>query len=378
MTKRIAASLIDHFGKQPISLAIEQLEILDFDVDLLAPKLEALIQSAVAAWPDYDGNYDKQADALEPGSRAKFMDADKLYFFHTKGLHLKINSGRRDVRRQAQLWIKWKEGTPGYNPANLPGCSFHNYGIAIDIIRDHEAIADAVLTQCGWQRTHRDEEWHYDCKESPAHGRVEGLVASLRAGKAGQWHNAWLAIRKDQESRQKLVTDFTTRRAKFERDVADVRSRIDRHNQEAAVFNAQVEKWQADKTYLLARIDDFNRRVDRANTLAQQINSMPPGPSRDALIREWSALRDQIELERPQLEAALNELNQRASLLEREGNRLVAQKQQIEAEIARLEKEQQDLQSLITQIDELAAKIQKNEELMAKLLTEIESIVGAI
>lgn len=366
---------LDHLTQQ-LSTLPEVKALVDLSIDVGIQQLSAFIETADSKQPPYDGNYDKQADLLEPGSRERFLNADKLYFFHTQGLHMKINSGRRNVRRQAELWIKWKEGASGYNPANLPGCSFHNYGVAIDIIRDHQAIADAVLGTFGWERTHRDEEWHYDCKESPAHSRVEGLIASLRAGKAGQWSSAWFSIRQDQEARQKLISELVRRHSQFETDLANVKSSIDRHNQEAAHFNAQVDKWKADKTYLLARIDDFNRRVDRANAMAQQINSMPPGPARDALLREWAALRNQIEAERPQLEAAIRELNLRGDLLLREGDRLTQQKQRIEAEVARLQNEQQALQNLVTRIDDLAGKIRSNEELMPRLLTEIESAVG--
>ena len=51
----------------------------------------------------------------------------------TTGKKLKINSGFRSREKQAQLYADYKAGKPGANPANPPGSSLHEVGLAVDI-----------------------------------------------------------------------------------------------------------------------------------------------------------------------------------------------------------------------------------------------------
>jgi hypothetical protein len=48
------------------------------------------------------------------------------------GKKLKINSGFRSREKQAQLYADYKAGKPGANPANPPGSSLHEVGLAVD------------------------------------------------------------------------------------------------------------------------------------------------------------------------------------------------------------------------------------------------------
>jgi predicted nucleic acid-binding Zn-ribbon protein len=326
----------------------------------------------------YDGRYDPKADELEAISKANFIKSDEAYYRATNGgKHIKINSGRRTVRHQADLWIGYREGRPGYNKANLPGCSLHNYGTAIDIIREGNVDwIEEALNKYGWERTVDDEGWHYECLVSPAHARVKPTIDSLRAGKAGQWAQAYFDARKQEEEQGAIGARLRPRIDKFNSDIDAFNAAAQRHNSEAESWKAQIEQWKADRAALQVRIDNFNQRVAYANDLAQKVNQLPPGDERNRLYNEWQQLSQQIEAERPGLDAAVQALNQRASALDQEGQRILDNKQKLEAELARLKQEQQGIESEINKSNELGRKASDNRNKMVSLLSEIEQIVG--
>lgn len=326
----------------------------------------------------YDGKYDAKANELEAVSKAKFIQADEAYYRATGGgNHIRINSGKRTVRHQAELWIGYREGRPGYNPANLPGCSLHNYGTAIDIIREGRVDwIEAALNRYGWKRTVDDEGWHYECLASPAHARVQPTIDSLRAGKAGQWAQSYFQARRYEEEQATLGMQLQPRIEKYKGEVESFNRAVDRHNSEAKTWLAQVEQWKSDRAALQVRIDSFNQRIAYANSLAERINNTPPGPERDRLYAEWVQLKQQLDAERPVLEAAVDAINKRAAALEHEGQRLQNQKQALETEFARLQKERQAIATELDRFNDLGRMASENRNRMETLLTEIEQIVG--
>ena len=51
------------------------------------------------------------------------------------------------------------------------------------------------------------------------------------------------------------------------------------------------------------RLADINRRIEHSNSLADQINSMPPGPERESLYQDWLALSGPLEADIARWEA---------------------------------------------------------------------------
>lgn len=336
----------------------------------LQPALDPLPQ-------EYDGNYDRNADQLEVNAKERFIAADKLYFARTRGQHLQIHSGRRTVRRQAELWICWKRGTPGCNPANLPGCSLHNYGVAIDVVRVNETLINEALGSNGWVQTVPDEGWHFECTASDAHARSAAQINAFRNGKAGEWANLWQEIQKLIEKRNALAQDYVALRDKLAASIRDYNGRVANHNSQVQEFDRRAAQWKSDRDVLQGRINDFNRRVAEANALAQEINQMPPGPARDAAYQRWLTVKNQLDQERPQLQRAVDELEQRRQALIQQGQELKRQKEKLDQEKAVLLKEVEQVRQLEEQIKALEQDIATKEKRWNELLTEIEAVIGS-
>ncbi|KAB0289274.1 hypothetical protein F2P58_09340 [Vibrio fortis] len=167
---------------------------------------------------DYDFNYDPLMNTLEPHSRELFYWADREYFEKT-GRHIDINEGTtpegnalRSVRRQAQLWMEWKLfKTPGAAPANLPGCSHHNYGLAVDL-KNVDEILQMIMRNNGWSDEIPGEKWHFSCTKSRIYNQVLTKIEELRNGLAGQWALDQQAAYKLSQERRSKEDEFDTRK----------------------------------------------------------------------------------------------------------------------------------------------------------------------
>ena len=60
----------------------------------------------------------------------------------------RFTSTRRDTSEQARLYANYKAGLSTI-PANPPGSSFHEYGLAVDLSRGVDPYSDPLLAQLG-------------------------------------------------------------------------------------------------------------------------------------------------------------------------------------------------------------------------------------
>jgi hypothetical protein len=84
------------------------------------------------------------------------------------GCLIGLNSGFRSYPEQKHLSDGWQRRLPGFNPANLPGHSNHQSGVAFDIDvgagpgnRVYDWLATNA-TQFGFVRTVKNEVWHWE------------------------------------------------------------------------------------------------------------------------------------------------------------------------------------------------------------------------
>ena len=118
-------------------------------------------------------------ELIDPNAKLLHRDAEQLYLRANEAYQrnasrvyqrICIHSGRRPVMEQVALYRKHllhKEfGGPSVPPANNPGYSPHEYGLAIDIIRSgDEALLKAALEGAGWeQHSNPSERHHYSAK----------------------------------------------------------------------------------------------------------------------------------------------------------------------------------------------------------------------
>lgn len=102
------------------------------------------------------------------------------------GVSLGINSGFRTYAKQKELYDGFKARRPGYNPANPPGASNHQNGIAFDIdVGGGGSNATYVwltknATRFGFLRTVSREVWHWEyLPAKAAAARARGVFGTF-------------------------------------------------------------------------------------------------------------------------------------------------------------------------------------------------------
>jgi hypothetical protein len=73
-----------------------------------------------------------------------------------------IASAYRSYAEQKALYDGWKKGLPGYAPANYPGTSMHEKGLAVDIDCADYSLLNRFTKQCGLYQPHKAEPWHQE------------------------------------------------------------------------------------------------------------------------------------------------------------------------------------------------------------------------
>lgn len=82
------------------------------------------------------------------------------------GIRISISSAFRTYAEQERLYNGWKAGLAGFNPADPPGHSKHQEGVAVDLhFASGEKERDefyAIAVAHGFTRPHPGEPWHFD------------------------------------------------------------------------------------------------------------------------------------------------------------------------------------------------------------------------
>lgn len=185
---------------------------------------------------EWDGNYDPLADTLEEDSKRRFINADRKYF-EKLSRHIDVNEGTtnegnalRSCRRQAQLWMSWKIfNMPNSAPANLPGCSDHNYGLAVDLKSVNNDLSK-ILFDFGWSDNVGGEKWHFSCTKSVKYTKVQRKISELRNGLAGNWALDSIKAFELTNRKNELSQELDSRYQVF-------RAQVESFNRQAKIFN---------------------------------------------------------------------------------------------------------------------------------------------
>ena len=213
----------------------------------------------------WDGNYDPLADSLEQNAKELYIKADKEYF-QKHSRHIDINEGTtaegnatRSCRRQAQLWMSWKIfNLPSAQRANLPGCSDHNYGLAVDLKAVNSNLKK-IMRKHGWSDKVKGEKWHFSCVRSKKYNSVQSKIIELRNGLSGRW--ALDSIRAFELTKRKneLSEELDSRYQVF-------RSEVESFNRQAKIFNDsktgfvnQTNGFEDQRNELLANFSEIDR-----------------------------------------------------------------------------------------------------------------------
>ena len=227
-------SKIDKFELTDISPLID-----NKTVSLLKPKYEDVISNETDLAEvrlNYNNGWDRKSNGLTPDARKKYLEADKTYHRLTNN-NMTIHVSKRDVQKQAELYIKHTYYGEG-NHASWPGCSFHNWGLAVDMARPDDPFLVQALKEQGWIQTDEYGHWHFECTGSRDYQKAAQVIKGFRNMRTG------LAF-------------------KWSEQVAQYYQKRNTLNKRVPVFNKRLENNKAESQMLLAKIDTFN--IDAQN-----------------------------------------------------------------------------------------------------------------
>lgn len=260
----------------------------------LDPKLDDIITKngdLVEIRLGYNNGWDRKSNGLTPDARKKFIDADKSYHQMTN-TNMTIHTGKRDVHKQAELYIKYKYYGEG-NPTSWPGCSFHNWGLAVDLAEIDKNALVKSLNENGWKQTNKNSPWHFECTGSRDYEKAAKVIKSFRASKTG------LAFRWSEQ-----VALYYQKSRTLNKRVPIYNNRLQENKADAQRLFSEIESFNTDAQALKSRTNNFSKDVTKyniehggANRLLAEINSMPDSPLKNKKNSTYDRFLDWLEME---------------------------------------------------------------------------------
>lgn len=312
---------------------------------------------------NYNNGYDRDADEFTTDAKTKYIQADRDYF-RRAGKNMSIHSGRRTVERQAELFIRYRWHGQG-NPASWPGCSFHNWGLAADMIRTDEANVVAAMNSAGWTRTVGDEGWHFECTSSADHKVAASKIKTFRAKSSGVAYK-WA----------EQVANFYIKTRDFEKRAPAFNARLQNHQQTLQVLESDIDAFNRSVSQQDTRVaaynsaaNRFNGELERSRRLLNEINSMPNGPERNRKIREYNSLAAWLNSES-------DRLDRESIAIDRENNRIASEGRKLEVRISAFQKEEIWLNGEYAALTKLEKEIGGHQSSANKHLKSISTQVS--
>jgi len=220
---------IEKFELEDISPLVESKIIAS-----LNPQFEDFIRNdsdLVEIKLNYNNAWDRKSNGLTPDARKRYMEADKSYHMLTN-TNMTIHISKLDVFKQAELYIKHKYYNEGKR-ASWPGCSLHNWGLAVDMAHTDDKILVQSMNEQGWTQPDDETPWHFECTGSRDFEKAAKVIKTFRTSRTG------LAF-------------------KWSEQVALFYSKKEILNKKVPIFNKRLEDNKADAQRLLAELDSFN------------------------------------------------------------------------------------------------------------------------
>ena len=313
-----------------------------YEVDVL-PLLPHSLDISLELSKAYNDRYDPKANDFTADAKRRYIRADEA-FFNKTGNNMVIHSATRTVRRQAQLYIDYTWHNRG-NSASWPGCSYHNWGLAADMVEtDRENIVEA-MNKAGWANTYEAGSWHFECTSSPDHAQATTKISKFRTQGSG------LAYRWSEQVAHYYtkIRDYNERKPIYDK-------RLEAHQSVEQALNADKEKFSQDLDDFRKRVDQYNDGVnfhnserDRAQRMADERYAMPPGPERDRKAAVFHQLNDWLKADFVRLDNWYDELEKEDNLLVERENDLVQRMEDFQKEFDWLANENEALTKLDTE-----------------------------
>ena len=207
----------------------------------------------------YNGRYDTKANDFTTDAKRRYIRSDEAYFAKT-ATNMVIHSGRRTVQRQADLYIDYIWHNRG-NSAAWPGCSYHNWGLAADMVQSDKENVLTSMNSGGWHRTYEAGSWHFQCTSSPDHSEVAKKIADFRTPSSGlsyRWSEqiAHFYIKTRDYNKRKPILDG--RLEKYQTAEQTLEADVQQHNQELDAFSQRADEYNKEADFTIVNTIEPN------------------------------------------------------------------------------------------------------------------------
>ena len=263
-------------------------------VSLLNPQFEDIIMNdadLAEVRLSYNNSWDRKSNGLTPDARKRFLEADKTYHRLTN-TNLTIHISKRDVFKQAELYIKYTYYREG-NPASWPGCSYHNWGLALDMARPDNAILIQALNEQGWTQTDENGNWHFECTSSRDYEKAAKVIKSFRntrTGLAYKWSEQVALYYQKRETLNKRVPIFNKR-------LEDNKARSQRLLAEVETFNIDAQNLKSTTNRFNKDLTKYNLEFSKLEKIENELLGMPESENRKKKIEQHERLFEWLENE---------------------------------------------------------------------------------
>lgn len=306
----------------------------------------------------------KEAAELYRKANASYRTNQTRYFEK-----ICINSGKRSVSQQVELYrahrLKVDHGIGNGKPADNPGHSVHEYGIAIDIIRSSdEQLLKSALQSNGWQQhTNPEEAHHYTATGVPSWAAITAKRNSVLAAHIGlkEVIRDHINVDLEIEDLEKQILAKKTDLAVTRNTQRNITRNITRLQQRASDESTKLDQLRSGRDAAVQR-----RNAAQQDLAGFRYTKCPNGKSYDECDHE--DLKAAYRAERKQKQDAVSQIQREIDLITR-------QIDSTDRKIAQIQSELADYQAKLTTIDAQVDQLEKSMEQLRASVSDQKAVL---
>jgi predicted nucleic acid-binding Zn-ribbon protein len=339
-------SKIDKFELNDISQLIDNKTI-----NSLKPKFEDVTSNdsdLAEVRLNYNNGWDRKSNGLTPDARKKYLEADKTYHRLTNN-NLTIHISKRDVYKQAELYIKYTYYGEG-NPASWPGCSFHNWGLAVDMARSDDPKVVQALKEQGWSQTEEYGYWHFECTGSRDYEKVAKIIKgfrNIRTGLAYKW--------------SEQVALYYEKRNTLNKRVPTFNRRLENNKAESQRLLAEIDTFNIDAQNLKSATNAFNKDITKYNLQYAKMEKLLADMADEANMNVKSKKNEEYDQVGQWLENELERINTETKNINKANKELNNRKVTLQQKIANFIREDGWLTTENSVLEKISKEIEQHK-----------------
>jgi hypothetical protein len=356
--ERLNFNKIEKFELEDISPLIESKIIAS-----LNPQFEDIIcndNDLVEIKLNYNNAWDRKSNGLTPDARKRYMEADKSYHKMTN-TNMTIHISKMDVFKQAEIYIKFKYYGEGRR-ASWPGCSYHNWGLAVDMANTDDQILKMAMTEQGWTQTDHQTPWHFECTGSRDYEKAAKVIKSFRTSRTGlafKWSEQVALYYRKREILNRRVPVFNKRLEDNKADSQRLLAEMDAFNIDSQSLKGKTNRFNKD-------ITKFNLELAKAEKLIADISAMPDDHSKNQKTVSYERICDWLEKESVRIVDETKTIHQ-------ENKELFSRNVDLQRKIAAFSREEEWLTNENRVLDKLTKEMEQHKGNATLNLMSIDS-----